>query len=341
MDDELRHNRGLAAVPAAYWDEEMGHPLVPFLNDCLGKGNLLSVALNYREFAEPARKALFVAIITGEGHVLNRRGEPLAVWALRLNKFDLFRELVKRGADVNREYKSLMPTATSATRTPALEVLSAECIAEYGKRGEQTLTPEDHQALLDWLSAYKPELGRPHLDQSVAEAILLGIIAGNSRAAQWALQQGYKPSPNSRNLICCMLCSENYQDALRRLLKEPALGPETHYPGQYCTTLQYLLTLEKLSMRDMLALARILLESGADPNLLPPPAAGGERNIRKTPLSLALQQLSVRPQEEQADALALIRLLVEHRARLAPGESLPENLPLTAHTTLQQLHLMN
>lgn len=77
-----------------------------------------------------AEKALFIAIIAGEGHVLNRRDEPLAAWALRLEKFDLFRELVKRGADVNRVYKSLRPTATSAIRTPALEALSAECVAE-------------------------------------------------------------------------------------------------------------------------------------------------------------------------------------------------------------------
>ena len=143
-------------------------------------------------------------------------------------------------------------------------------------------------------------------------------------AALWALRQGYMPSPDSRHKICCLLCLENQPAALRELLREPAMQPDSSYPGQTCTTLQFLFTLDKLPLRDMLALTRILLDAGCDPNFVLPP--GGERS-QASPLLDALTQVSDRQSQEQDDAVALIRLLVERGARLRPGETLPDNLP--------------
>ncbi len=324
MDEELRHNRILAAVPAICWSEEMGHPLVPMLNACFGSGNVLSAALNYKEFAAPARNALHMAMETGAGNVLTSRGEPLAAWALRLERFDLLRELVKRGADVNAEYTTLMPTVTSSTRTLVIEVLSAAYIPEYSKSRERRMPPEAHHQLLDWLGGFKPALDRPHLEQSVEDAILLGIMGGAPQAAQWALRHGYKPSLDCRHLVCSMLCQKNQPESLRELLKEPLMRPATCYSGEACTTLQYLFTLSKLPLRDMLELARILLDAECDPNFVLPPT--GE-TWQDSPLRMALGQVVGRQPHEQGDAVALIRLLVGCGARLRPGETLPEHLP--------------
>lgn len=331
MDEELRHNRILAAVPAISWNEEMSHPLVPMLNACFGSGNILSVALNYKEFAAPAREALHIAMETGDGGVLTRRGEPLAAWALRLERFDLFRELVKRGADVNAEYQSLMPTVSSLTRTLAIEVLSAEYIPEYSKARDRRVQPEVHLQLLDWLGECKPALDRPHLEQSVEDAILLGIMGGTPQAAQWALRHGYKASPDCRHLVCSMLCQKNQPEALRELLKEPLMRSDTCYSGESCTTLQYLFTLSKLPLRDMLELARILLDAECDPNFVLPPT--GE-TWQDSPLRMALGQVVDRQPHEQGEAVALIRLLVERGALLRPGETLPDNLPEVVRAVL-------
>lgn len=342
LDEELRHNKSLAAVPALYWTEEMSHPLVPVLNEHLGNGNIVSIVLNYKEFAAPARRALHKAMISGKGDVLTQQGEPLAIWALRLEMPGLFRELVKRGADVNREYETLMPTVSSSTRTLAIEALASEFIREYGKAGKQELTPAAHRQLLEWLSSCQPDLGRPHLQQSVADAVLFAIIAGTTDAAQWALRHGFRPTPASRHMICCLLCKENQPEALRQLLSEPAFGVETSFPDQFSSTLQFLLTLDDISMREMTKLASLLLESGSDPNFLPQPHGPGEEpTLQKTALLLALEQLATLVQKERADALALIRLLVEHGARLRPGETLPENLPADSHPTLRELRLMD
>ena len=95
-------------------------------------------------------------------------------------------------------------------------------------------------------------------------------------------------------------------------------------------------------MREMTELASLLLESGSDPNFLPQPHGPGEEpTLQKTALLLALEQLTTLVQKERADALALIRLLVEHGARLSPGETLPENLPADSHPTLRELRLMD
>ena len=323
LDEELRHNRILAAVPAFSWEEEMGHPLVPALNACFGSGNFLSAALNYKEFAAPAREALHIVMESGEGNVLTRSGEPLAAWSLRLERSELFRELVRRGSDVNAEYQSLMPTVSSKVRTLAIEALSAEYIPEYSRFRERCVSPEAHFQLLDWLSECKPDLQRPQLEQSVADAIQLGILRGNPQAAQWALRHGYMPSPDCQHRICCLLCLENQPAALRELLREPAMQPDSSYPGQTCTTLQFLFTLDKLQLRDMLELTRILLDAGCDPNFVLPP--GGERS-QASPLLKALTQVSDRQSQEQADALALIRLLVERGACLRPGETIPADI---------------
>lgn len=324
LDEELRYNRILAAVPAISWEEGMGHPLVPALNACFGSGNLLSAALNYKEFAAPAREALHIVMESGEGNVLTRSGEPLAAWALRLERFELFRELVKRGADVNAEYETLMPIVSSPKRTLAIEVLSAEYIPEYSKSRDSRVPPEAHHQLLDWLGECKPELNRAYLAQSVSDAILLGIMGGTPQAAQWALRQGYMPSPDSRHKICCMLCLENQPESLRELLREDSMRPDVCYSDEGGTALQFLFTLEKLPLRDMLELARILLDAGFEPDFTPPTAVV---NWQDSPLHMALAQVAARQPQEQADALALIRLLVERGACLRPGEKLPENLP--------------
>lgn len=324
MDEELRHNRMLAAVPAICWNEEMGHPLVPLLNACFGAGNVVSAALNYKEFADPARKALFIAMLTGEGDVRTRRGEPLAAWAFRLERFDLLRELVRRGADVNAGYETLMPVVSCPKSTLAIEVLSAEYIPEYSKSRDSRVSPEAHHQLLDWLGTCKPALGRPYLEQSVADAILLGIMGGTPQAALWALRHGYLPSPDSRHKICCMLCLENQPTALRELLREESMRPDVCYSDEGGTALQFLFTLEELQLRDMLELARILLDAGFEPDFTPPTAVV---NWQDSPLHLALAQVAARQPQEQGDAVALIRLLRERGARLRPGEKLPENLP--------------
>lgn len=324
MDEELRHNRMLAAIPAICWSEEMGHPLVPMLNACFGAGNVLSAALNYKEFAAPARNALHMAMETGAGNVRTCHGEPLAAWAFRLKRFDLLRELVKRGADVNAEYETLMPIVSSPKRTLAIEVLSAEYIPEYSKARDSRVSPEVHHQLLDWLGGCTPALDRPHLEQSVEDAILLGIMGGTPQAALWALRHGYLPSPDSRHKICCMLCLENQPAALRELLREESMRPDDCYSDEGGTALQFLFTLEKLQLRDMLELARILLDAGFEPDFTPPTAVV---NWQDSPLHLALAQVAARQPQEQGDAVALIRLLVERGARLRPGETLPDNLP--------------
>lgn len=324
LDEELRYNRILAAVPAISWEEGMGHPLVPALNACFGSGNFLSVALNYKEFAAPAREALHIVMESGEGNVLTRSGEPLAAWALRLERFELFRELVKRGADVNAEYETLMPIVSSPKRTLAIEVLSAEYIPEYSKSRDSRVPPEAHHQLLDWLGECKPELNRAYLAQSVSDAILLGIMGGTPQAAQWALRQGYMPSPDSRHKICCMLCLENQPESLRELLREDSMRPDVCYSDEGGTALQFLFTLEKLQLRDMRELARILLDAGFESDFTPPTAVV---NWQDSPLHMALAQVAARQPQEQDDAVALIRLLVERGARLRPGETLPDNLP--------------
>ncbi len=324
MDEELRHNLILAAMPAMFWSEEMGHPLVPALNACFGSGNILSAALNYKEYAAPVREALHTAMRTGEGNVQTRRGEPLAAWAFRLESFDLLRELVKRGADVNAEYQTLMPTVSSSVRTLAIEVLSAEYIPEYSKSRDSRLPAEAHYQLLEWLGECKPELNRAHLAQSVSDAILLGIMGGTPQAALWALRHGYLPSPDSRHKICCMLCLENQPESLRELLREESMRPDVCYSDEGGTALQFLFTLEKLQLRDMLELARILLDAGFEPDFTPPTAVV---NWQDSPLHLALAQVAARQPQEQGDAVALIRLLRERGVRLRPGEKLPDNLP--------------
>lgn len=324
LDEELRYNRILAAVPAISWEEGMGHPLVPALNACFGSGNLLSAALNYKEFAAPAREALHIVMESGEGNVLTRSGEPLAAWALRLERFELFRELVRRGSDVNAEYQSLMPTVSSKVRTLAIEALSAEYIPEYSRFRERCVSPEAHYQLLDWLSECKPELNRANLEQSVADAILLGIMGGTPHAALWALRHGYLPSPDSRHKICCMLCLENQPESLRELLREESMRPDVCYSDEGGTALQFLFTLEKLQLRDMRELARILLDAGFEPDFTPPTAVV---NWQDSPLHMALAQVAARQPQEQDDAVALIRLLVERGACLRPGETLPDNLP--------------
>ena len=333
LDEELRHNRILAAVPAFSWEEEMGHPLVPALNACFGSGNLLSAALNYKEFAAPAREALHIVMESGEGNVLTRSGEPLAAWALRLERFELFRELVRRGSDVNAEYQSLMPTVSSKVRTLAIEALSAEYIPEYSRFRERCVSPEAHYQLLDWLSECKPDLQCPHLEQSVSDAILLGIMGGTPQAAQWALRQGYMPSPDSRHKICCMLCLENQPESLRELLREDSMRPDVCYSDEGGTALQFLFTLEKLPLRDMMGLARILLDAGFEPDFTPPTAVV---NWQDSPLHLALAQVAARQPQEQCDAVALIRLLAERGARLRPGETLPDNLPEDIRALLRE-----
>ncbi len=320
MDKELRSNTRLAVLPALYWEDDMGHPLVPRLNDLLGKRNAISAALNYKEFVAPVRQALHEAISTGKGDIHTRRGEPLAVWALRLQKPDLFLELVKRGADVNREYKSLMPTA-SFPRTLAIEALSAEYYLIGNKKDAlKEHSPEAHIQQLNALLPFGPELGLPHLEKSVCDAICVAGMAGSTEAALWALRHGYKPSPESRHLIRCLQCSENMQTALRELLKEPSMRLETSYPGQANTTLQFLMLLEKLPMRDKLELARLLLESGSDPNMLPP----GSESCQSSVLALALKQYMNCQETEREAARELIRLLRQHGATLTPGEKLSE-----------------
>ena len=333
LDEELRHNKSLAAIPALYWTEEMSHPLVPVLNEYLGDGNIISIVLNYKEFAAPARTALHEVMISGKGDVLTQQGEPLAIWALHLEMPGLFRELVKRGADVNREYETLMPTVSSSTRTLAIEALAAEFIREYGKAGKQGLSPAEHRQLLEWLSGCQPDLGRPHLQQSVADAVLFAFIAGTTDAAQWALRHGFRPTPASRHMICCLLCQENMQTALRELLKESSMRLEICYPGQANTTLQFLMLLEKLPMSDKLELARLLLEAGSDPNILPP----GQESCQRSVLALAVEQYTNCQETERKAARELIRLLRQHGATLTPGEKLSGNLSEQDLAELQEL----
>lgn len=340
MDEELCHNLILATIPSIFWyeDGEMSHPLVPMLNACFGSGNVVSAALNYKEFAAPVREALHMTMETGEGNVTTRRGEPLAAWAFRFECFDLFRELVKRGVDVNAEYRTLMPTVTSSVRTLAIEVLSAEFIPEYSESSCTRLPAEAHHQLLDWLSTCKPLLNQPHLEQSVSDAVCLGIMGGTPQAAQWAMNHGFKPSPDCWHMVCCALCLKNQPAALRNLLQEPAMRPDSSYPGQTCTPLQYLFSaLDKLPLRDMLELTRILLDAGFDPNFVLPPS--GETTMQDSPLLNALAQVASRQPQEHADALALICLLVEHGARLRPGETLPEHLPEDIRDVLQNQQL--
>ncbi len=326
MDEELRHNTKLAAVPVFYEVENMGHPLLPLLNDWLGERNVISTTLNYREFVAPAREALHEAIRTGRGDIFTRKGEPLAAWALRLQKPELFLELVKRGANVNREYETIIPLGTCTTRTLTIDALAAEHITER--------TQEEQRRLLHELQAYKPELGQPHLDASVCQAICLAVLDDYPEASLWALHHGYTPSPQSRHQICCLLCLENEQETLRELLKEPSTREEIIYQGQANTTLQFLFMVEKIAMRDKLELARLLLEAGTNPNLLPPP---GEDSCQRSALSLALRLYMNCQQTEQAEAGALIRLLRQHDARLVPGEVLPESLTEQERATLMEL----
>lgn len=333
MDKELRSNTRLAVLPALYWEDDMGHPLVPRLNDLLGKRNAISAALNYKEFVAPVRQALHEAISTGKGDIHTRRGEPLAVWALRLQKPDLFLELVKRGADVNREYKSLMPTA-SFPRTLAIEALSAEYYLIGNKKDAlKEHSPEAHIQQLNALLPFGPELGLPHLEKSVCDAICVAGMAGSTEAALWALRHGYKPSPESRHLIRCLLCQENMQTALRELLKEPSMRLEICYPGQANTTLQFLMLLEKLPMSDKLELARLLLEAGSDPNILPP----GQERCQRSVLALAVEQYTNCQETERKAARELIRLLRQHGATLTPGEKLSGNLSEQDLAELQEL----
>lgn len=109
---------------------------------------------------------------------------------------------------------------------------------------------------------------------------------------------------------------------------------EIIYPGQANTTLQFLLMVGKISMGDKLELARILLEAGTNPNLLPPP---GEDSCQKSALLLALELYMNCPQTEQAEAGALVRLLRQHDAHLFPGEELSESLTEQERTTLMEL----
>ena len=121
-----------------------------------------------------------------------------------------------------------------------------------------------------------------------------------------------------------MLCLENQPTALRELLREESMRPDVCYSDEGGTALQFLFTLEKLQLRDMLELARILLDAGFEPDFTPPTAVV---NWQDSPLHLALAQVAARQPQEQGDAVALIRLLRERGARLRPGEKLPENLP--------------
>ena len=334
MDEELRHNTKLAAVPVVYEVENMGHSLVPLLNNWLGERNVASVALNYREFVAPARQALHEAIRTGRGDIFTLRGEPLAAWALRLRKPELFLELVKRGADVNREFETLVPLGTCVTRTLTIEALAAEYITERTQETALGKAQATRARLLHELQAYKPELGKPHLEASVCQAICLAVLDDYPEAAQWALHHGYTPSPQSRHQICCLLCLENEQKTLRELLKEPSMREEIIYQGQANTTLQFLFMVEKIAMRDKQELARLLLEAGTNPNLLPPP---GEDSCQRSALSLALRLYMNCQQTEQAEAGALIRLLRQHDARLVPGEVLSESLTEQERATLMEL----
>ena len=110
------------------------------------------------------------------------------------------------------------------------------------------------------------------------------------------------------------------QAALRELLKEPSMKHEISYPEQANTTLQVLMHFEKLPMRDKLELARLLLEAGTDPNLLPP----GPDSCQKSVLALVLKQYTTRQETEQAEARDLIHLLHQHGATLAPADELSE-----------------
>ena len=320
MDRELRSNTRLAIIPALYWEEDRKHPLVPILNDWLGKHNALSAALNYKEFVAPVRQALHETMSTGKGDILTSMSEPLAAWALRLQKPALFLELLKRGADVNREYESLMPTAAHP-RTLVIEALSAEhYLIEHKKNALKEKSPEEYLRLLEALQPFGPQLGQQHLEKSVCDAILVATVSGFPEAAQWALRHGYTPSPKSRHLIRSLLCQENMQAALRELLKEPSMKHEICYQEQANTTLQVLMHFEKLPMRDKLELARLLLEAGTDPNLLPP----GPDSCQKSVLALALKQYTTRQETEQAEARDLIHLLHQHGATLAPADELSE-----------------
>ena len=109
---------------------------------------------------------------------------------------------------------------------------------------------------------------------------------------------------------------------------------EIIYQGQANTTLQFLFMVEKIAMRDKLELARLLLEAGTNPNLLPPP---GEDSCQRSALSLALRLYMNCQQTEQAEAGVLIRLLRRHDARLVPGEVLSESLTEQERATLMEL----
>ena len=108
---------------------------------------------------------------------------------------------------------------------------------------------------------------------------------------------------------------------------------EICYPGQANTTLQFLMLLEKLPMSDKLELARLLLEAGSDPNILPP----GQESCQRSVLALAVEQYTNCQETERKAARELIRLLRQHGATLTPGEKLSGNLSEQDLAELQEL----
>lgn len=220
IDNALR-SPDIAAL--VYFTETELSPLTRSLRENKW-GMLPALLLGWRELGMPARAALHETIRTGKGDILLPSGIPVADFALKCQKTELLKELIRRGADPNHVY--IAWSTPVATTDGGHTNLIWECFNGWSLDFEHELPADTRLELLDFMHEHGGNVTTPPKSRVPELYIHLPTLAkngDNGRATAWALRHGYPANDKCRQ--DCVHFLGKYNPALLNELQQEGLLP--------------------------------------------------------------------------------------------------------------------
>ncbi|MBQ2380564.1 MAG: hypothetical protein II295_09270 [Akkermansia sp.] len=224
IDNELRHNKMIAGL--TFFNEGSLSPTTQWLKESKW-GMLPALFLGWRELAMPAREALHETMRTGRGDVLLASGIPVADIALKCHKIELFKELIRRGANPNHAY--IAWDAPVAATNGGQTNLVWEAFNGLNLNFETYLEPEVRIELLEFMLAHGGNVTSAP-NQQLAELYAIFPLVreeGNDKGLSiaWALRQGM--TLNDEHKDFCVKHMQKCNPALLKELQQEGLLPAT------------------------------------------------------------------------------------------------------------------
>lgn len=220
LDMQLRTDKALAGVAWMSRDEDEMR-LEKNLWNLITAGPQLLLA--WRDLIAPAQTALHEVIASGKGDVCTDKGLPVAYIALKCNKIELVKELVRRGADPNKPYLGWIPPYLSDD--PRTNLL-ADVLEGTAYDTTPTLDKTEKEELLRFMQEHGADICKIPNQHFAGLLTITAIPADEGAGIAWALRHGMLLDESSQREAVRFFLTSHGHTALLNELRHEGLLPE-------------------------------------------------------------------------------------------------------------------